>query len=202
MVRYLFDPANAITIAGLVFSAIAMDLVVSDRPELGVAAVLWALLADHLDGVVAARTRNREVDAGRIGKNLDSFADLVSGAVFPALVLLQVNRGSLFSLITAMVVLAAGALRLSYFNCFGLSPDGRFYGVPLSYDVPLLAVLFLIRPIVSSSIFPGLICVCLFVLACLHVSSVRVPKTSGVMYAVVTLFAVTSSLVLAARGLS
>ena len=202
MVRYLTDPANAITATGLLFSALGLHLTMAGRPDLGVAAVLWAMLADHLDGVVAARTRDRAPETARIGKSLDGFADLVYGAVFPAIVLIEVSDTSLLSLVTAAALLLAGALRLSYFSSFGLSPDGRFTGVPLSYDVPLLAVLFLLSPLIPPAIFPIVVTVSLIALAVLHVVSIPVPRTSGIMYVVITVFSVAASGTLVVRGLA
>lgn len=202
MVRYLTDPANAITATGLLFSALGLHLAIAGRPDLGVAAVLWAMLADHLDGVVAARTRGRAPETAKIGKSLDGFADLVYGAVFPAVVLIEVSGASLLSLVTTAALLLAGALRLSYFSNFGLSPGGRFTGVPLSYDVPLLAVLFLLAPAIPAASFPLVVNLALLALAVLHVLSIPVPRTSGLMYVVITLFSVAASGTLVFRGLA
>jgi CDP-diacylglycerol---serine O-phosphatidyltransferase len=198
MIRQLVDPANAITAAGLVFSVIGISLAISGHLELAVATVLWALLADHLDGVVAQRTKGRAVETGQIGKSLDSLADLVSAGVFPAIVLIVVGSGSLLSVSGGVVLVLASALRLSYFNVFG-SPGGRFIGVPTTYAVPLTAILFLVRPLVPGDVFPGLLAAALVALAISHVAPIRVPKTVGAMYAVVTAFCVISSTVLALR---
>ncbi|MBV8651382.1 MAG: CDP-alcohol phosphatidyltransferase family protein, partial [Alphaproteobacteria bacterium] len=99
MLRYLADPANLITAAGLLISAVGLHLVLSDRPELAVAAVLWSMLADQLDGVVARRTMGRPPDVAKMGKSLDGFADIVYGAVFPAIVVLHVGQASFLSLL-------------------------------------------------------------------------------------------------------
>jgi phosphatidylserine synthase len=48
----------------------------------------------------------------------------------------------------------------------------------------------------------ALLCASVLVLAVLHVTRMPVPRTSGAMYAVVALFAVTSSAVLAIRDVS
>ncbi|MDX0264261.1 CDP-alcohol phosphatidyltransferase family protein [Sinorhizobium medicae] len=199
MIRQLFDPANAVTAAGLVLSVIAISLALSGRVELGVAVALWALLADHLDGLVAQRLTTRAERTGEVGKNLDSLADLVSAGVFPGIALLVVGGSA--ALFTAVAALLAGAsaLRLSYFNVFG-SPDGRFIGVPTTYAVPLTAIMFLARPVVAEQLFPNLFAVALVVLAGLHVAPIRVPKTTGFMYFVVTAFCALSSLFLVLRG--
>lgn len=201
MIRQLLDPANAITATGLVLSVIGIHFAMVGRPALGVAIVLWSLLADHLDGVVAARTKDRAPLTGKVGKSLDSLADLVSAGVFPAVVVLQVGSASWQSLVCGAALVLASALRLSYFNAFGLS-NGRFVGVPTTYAMPVLAVLFLLRPLVPAVAFADLLCVTLLVLAVLHVTPISVPRTSGIMYVVVTVFAMMSSAVLAMQGIS
>lgn len=200
MIRQLFDPANAVTAAGLVLSVIGISFALSGSVELGVAIALWALLADHLDGVVAQRLSSRAERAGEVGKNLDSLADLVSAGIFPGVALLVVGAGSALFVAVAALLAVASALRLSYFNVFG-SPGGRFIGVPTTYAVPLTAIAFLVRPAVPDQMFPYLLALGIGAIAILHVSPLRMPKTAGAMYAVVTLFCVASSIILASRGL-
>jgi CDP-diacylglycerol--serine O-phosphatidyltransferase len=198
MLKQLADPANAITAGGLVLAVIAISLAVQGHPSLAVAVALWALLADHLDGVVAARTKNRAPETGEIGKNLDSLADLVSAGIFPAVLLIVLSNGSPLSVVAGAILVAACALRLSYFNVFG-SPGGRFIGVPTTYAVPVTAILFLSRPFIAAQLFPQLLAVALIMLAIFHVAPIRVPKTAGAMYAITVAFCITSSAVLALR---
>lgn len=200
MLRYIVDPANAITSAGLALSVFGIFLALSGRLEAAVAVVLWALLADHLDGVVAGRTPDRSPEAGKIGKTLDSLADLVSAGIFPAVALIVASGQSVAALIVGATLVLASALRLSYFTAFGLS-GGRFVGVPTTYVVPVTALLFLLAPLVEPSAFPWLLGSALLILATLHVTPLSVPRTSGAMYAVVTLYCLSSSITLAARAL-
>lgn len=201
MIRQLADPANAVTAAGLALSAVGISFAVAGRPEMAVAVVLWALLADHLDGVVAQRTRGRLPETGQIGKNLDSLADLVSAGVFPAVLLIVVSDGSPLSILCGAALVVASALRLSYFNVFG-SPGGRFIGVPTTYAVPLTAIVFLLKPAIPEAVFPMVLAAALLALAVLHVAPVRVPKTAGVMYLLVTAFCIAASVALATRGIA
>jgi CDP-diacylglycerol--serine O-phosphatidyltransferase len=202
MVRYLADAANAVTTAGLLLSTLGLYLALSGHPEFAIAVVLWAVLADHLDGVVASRARNRSVEVAKMGKSLDGFSDLVHGAVFPSVILIQISSASYLSLFSAAVLLLAGALRLSYFSNFGLSTERRFMGVPITYDVPLLAVLFLLRPWLAPDSFPPLLNASFLVLATLHVAPIRVPAASGAMYGFIAAFGVGASALLVARGLA
>ena len=137
----------------------------------------------------------------RLARTSNSLADLVSAGVFPATALIVVANASVLSVCVGAVLVVASALRLSYFNVFG-SPGGRFIGVPTTYAVPMTAALFLMRPLVPEPAFPVLLSTAIVVLAALHVSPIRVPKTAGVMYAAVTIFAVGSSLALTLRALT
>ncbi|MGY2986207.1 CDP-alcohol phosphatidyltransferase family protein [Bradyrhizobium sp. USDA 4508] len=201
MLRYLLDPANAITAFGVILSGVALSLAIDRRIELAVAIALWAMLADHIDGIVARRLRNRSETAGKMGKNLDGFSDLIYGAVFPSITLLQLYGVSPLSAALGTMLLVAGALRLSYFGVFGLSADRYFSGLPLSYDVPLLAVLVLSEPFVLQPVFSWLLLGTFAALAVLHVSPIPVPAPSRPMYIAILLFSVAASAALSIRAM-
>ncbi|WP_027154914.1 CDP-alcohol phosphatidyltransferase family protein [Mesorhizobium sp. WSM2561] len=201
MLRYLIDLANAITMVGLLCSSIALYFALAGHIELAVGAALWAVLADHLDGAVARRARNRPPDMAKMGKSLDGFADIIYGAVLPAIILVQLNGASVVSFFVATALLLAGAIRLSYFANFGKSDDGRFFGVPLSYDIPLMAALILVQPLMPSGTFLLAVNTVFALLCVAHVASVRVPSPNRAMYLAITLFAVTASTILVQRGM-
>lgn len=198
MIRQLLDPANAVTAIGLALSVIGISVALSGNPELAVAIVLWALLADHLDGIVAESTKDRQSEVAEVGKNLDSLADLVSAGVFPAVVGIVVGEEAIFTTVVGAVLICASALRLSYFNVVG-SPGGRFIGVPTTYAMPATAIVFLARPFLPDGVFSPAFEMVLVLLAALHVSPVRVPKTAGPMYLTIAIFCIAASLVLAVR---
>ncbi|MGX5851205.1 CDP-alcohol phosphatidyltransferase family protein [Mesorhizobium sp. PL10] len=199
MLRYLIDLANAITIAGLLCSSIALYFALAGHIELAVGAALWAVLVDHLDGAVARRTPNRPPDMAKMGKSLDGFGDIIYGAVLPAIILVQLNGASAVSFFVATVLLLAGAIRLSYFANFGKSDDGRFLGVPLSYDIPLMAALVLVHPLMPLGTFLPAVNTVFVLLSVAHIASVRVPAPNRAMYLAITLFAVTASIILVHR---
>lgn len=198
MIRRLLDPANAITAAGLALSVIAVHLAARGAVHAAVAVALWALLADHLDGVVAARTPGRAQETARIGKSLDSLADLVSAGVLPGVVLLTVAGGAVWATGVSIALVIASALRLSYFNTHGLSGN-RFTGVPTTYVLPVVAAILLLEPLLAQGFLAPILGAALFALALLHVSALQVPRTSGVMYLAVTLYCAGASVILAAR---
>ncbi len=201
MISFLRDPANAITVAGIALSAAALQAILAGRIELAVALALWSMLADQLDGVVARRTRDRGPDIASVGKGLDGFNDLLYGAVVPALALIQATGWLPAAYPIGALLVVVGALRLANFSVFGLQ-SGRFEGVPLSYDVPLLALLLLGRPWLPAASFGAIVTSGFAVLAVLHIAPVSVPAPRGRSYAVIVLTAAVLSVALVARSLS
>ncbi|WP_331375270.1 CDP-alcohol phosphatidyltransferase family protein [Sinorhizobium chiapasense] len=201
MLRHLLDPANAITAAGIFFSSFAVYLALAGRTEVAVAVALWAMLADHLDGAVAIRIVNRPPEKAKMGKSLDGFADIIYGAVFPVVCIITASNASLLSLLTGTALLLAGAIRLSYFSNFGLSEDNKFTGLPLSYDVPLLAVLFLIKSALGGQ-FNTILNILFLVMSVFHVSSIQIPAPGKLMYVAILVFSVAASASLVAGALA
>ncbi|RJT23991.1 hypothetical protein D3227_38085 [Mesorhizobium waimense] len=201
MLRHLLDPANAITMAGIFFSSFAVYLALAGHTAAAVAVALWAMLADHLDGAVAIRIVNRPPENAKMGKSLDGFADIIYGAVLPVVCIITESSASLLSLLTGTALLLAGAIRLSYFSNFGLSEDNKFTGLPLSYDVPLMAVLFLVKSALGSH-FAAILNICFLVMAVFHVASIQIPAPGKVMYFAILVFSVAASASLLAGTLA
>jgi CDP-diacylglycerol---serine O-phosphatidyltransferase len=200
MVRYLGDPANAVTMAGLVLSGSALYATIHGHFELAVAISLWSMIMDQLDGVLAGRTRDRSEATAVIGKHLDACNDLIYGAVIPAATVASLGGNSMTTAIVSVAIVCAGALRLSYFNQFGLS-GGRFAGLPLSYTGPVLAVLFIARPIFDAPTFHATVTACLALLAALQVSSIPIPAPRGIAYAAIIAVSAFASIALVDRTL-
>lgn len=171
---HLRDPANAITAFGITLSATALVQVMVGRPEIAIMLGLWAMIADQLDGIVARRTKKRSEASAAIGKSLDGFGDLIYGAILPAMVLIAVARDELAIYPIAIGMIVAGALRLSSFGFYGAS-CGSFTGLPLSYNMPVLALLFLMRPWLPPYPFTLTISATCATLAVLHVTRIKVP---------------------------
>ncbi|MBO4228476.1 CDP-alcohol phosphatidyltransferase family protein [Bradyrhizobium neotropicale] len=198
MIGYLRDYANAITALSFLFAVIGLFLALDCRVELGSAAMLWTWFLDHWDGHVARKTSHlRRPGVAEFGKSLDGFADLIDGVVFPATVIMLIGQGTALSLVASIILILAGAVRLSYFENVGLTADARFTGVPVSYDTPLLAILLLARPQFADEIFPTVLAIVFMILASLHVTTaIRVPAIRGIAVPIATGFALAGSIVL------
>ncbi|MCA1378995.1 CDP-alcohol phosphatidyltransferase family protein [Bradyrhizobium sp. IC4061] len=192
MIAYLSDRANAVTAVGILCSGAAMGLVARGHQEAGVALGLWAIIADDVDGEIARRTKNRTMATKAIGKALDAVPDLIFGSVIPAIVIASFIDLPASAVFTAFMILI-GALRLAYFDYFGLDHRGYSTGLPLSYALPVLAAIL----IVDRTIAPlelGVVLPAVFVpLSLLHIAPFKV-KASGTLVHVITIcVAVTGS---------
>jgi CDP-diacylglycerol--serine O-phosphatidyltransferase len=199
MIRFLRDPANSITAFGLVCCAIGLYLALQGHPALATAAVVWAWIADHLDGIVARRTREqRSPEVAQFGKNFDGFADFIHGILFPSVVLVQIAGTSPLTFPAVLALMLLGPTRLAYFGTFGLAADGRTTGIPVTYNLPLLTVLVFLRPAVPPEIFPHLAAAAFLLLAGLHVTpAARVPPIQEATFPFAAVFGGAASLALA-----
>ncbi|WEX91674.1 CDP-alcohol phosphatidyltransferase family protein (plasmid) [Sinorhizobium garamanticum] len=177
MIRYLYDPANAITALGLVLSTTAIYLALVGCYEIGICFALWALLADDLDGMIAKSLPNRSAVTAQIGAAFDGFADLVYAAVFPAVVILSFNAFSALAFLAAVCLMLSAALRLSYFSVFRLDVDGYGRGLPLNNDLFVLAILFAANRYLVIGRLGGIVIGAAFLLSILHLSSFKFPGT-------------------------
>lgn len=195
MIGYLRDYANAITALAYLFAVVGLFLAFNGWIELGVAAMLWTWLLDHWDGHVARKTSHlRRPGVADFGKSFDGFADFIHGVVFPAAVIILVGQGSMLSLIASLLLVLSGAIRLSYFENVGLTANARFSGIPVSYDTPLVAILFLARPLIPGEPFADIFSVAFVVLAALHVTtSIEVQPIRGRAIPVATGLAIIAS---------
>ncbi|GLR90282.1 CDP-alcohol phosphatidyltransferase family protein [Bradyrhizobium iriomotense] len=193
MVGYLLDPANAITAVGLVLASVAINFALAGRMECSIALGLWAMLADQLDGVVASRTKNRQKNYAKMGKSLDGFADIVYGAILPALLVILLSDGAVYSRAVAVLMILAGALRLSYFNNFGLSEDGYFTGLPLSYDIPLLSLLFIVDRWCFPFLTPTNVASIFLLVSVLHISPLLIPSPGKAIYSAIVAYSLVAT---------
>jgi CDP-diacylglycerol--serine O-phosphatidyltransferase len=160
-------------------------------------ALLWAVVFDWTDGIVARRLSARTSDQRSFGAQIDSMVDIISFSVAPALLLLRVGDFNGWFAPGAFVILAAGAIRLSYFNVFGLIDGSTYRGLSLDNDVLVLALLFVAEPLVPATSFAIALYVVLLVLVVLTLSPFETPKLGGRWYWAVIAYAFAMSLVYA-----
>ena len=76
-------------------------------------------------------------------------------------------------------MLAASAIRLSYFSVFGLAGGSKYTGLALDNNNIILVFIFLFESVFSQGIFSIILYMSGLGLAALNVSQIKTPKLSG-----------------------
>ena len=190
--RVLFfarDLPNVCSLTGLLAATLGLYFAIRGTYPLALTALLWAVVFDWADGLIARRMPERSADQAAFGAQLDSLIDIVSFSVAPALLLLSVGQFSPWFIPGAFVVLATGVLRLSYFNVFGLVDGSSYRGLALDNNVLVLGLLFVLEPVVGLTTFSVILYATLLTLSALNVATIRTPKLGGQWFYVVVLYA-------------
>jgi CDP-diacylglycerol--serine O-phosphatidyltransferase len=141
--------------------------------------MLWAVFFDWGDGIIARRMKGRTDEYRAFGGQLDSLIDIVSFGICPAVFLLSYGEFNPWFLPGAFVIVATSAIRLSYFNVFGLIDDSTYRGLALDNNVIILAFVFLFDGFFSQPIFSVAIYAMLMFMAVFNLAPVRTPKFAG-----------------------
>jgi phosphatidylserine synthase len=197
LLRLVRDLPNLCTLAGLAAAVLGIFFALRGVFPAAMIALLWAVVFDWTDGIVARHLSARTSDQRSFGAQIDSMVDIISFSVAPALLLLRVGDFNGWFAPGAFVVLAAGAIRLSYFNVFGLIDGSTYRGLSLDNNVLVLALLFVAEPLVPATSFAIALYVVLLVLAALNLSPFETPKLGGRWYWAVIAYAFAMSLVYA-----
>ena len=141
--------------------------------------LIWAVAFDWADGLIARRMHGRTGNDRLFGGQLDVLIDIVSYGVAPAILLLSYSNFSLAFLPGAFLMLAASALRLSYFSVFGLSEHSKYTGLALDNNSLIFVFVFLFEGFLSDGLFSVVLYIVGVSLAVLNVSEIKTPKFSG-----------------------
>ncbi len=182
------DLPNLCSLVGLLSTVFAIYFAIVGNFPAAMIGLLWATLFDWGDGLIARRMKSRSETRGEFGGQLDSLIDIISYAVCPAIVLLSYGGFSPWFLPGAFCIVAAAALRLSYYNVFGLSESSTYQGLAMDNNALILAMLFVIESFISASVFTILLYIVLVALAILNVSSITTTKLTGKWYYIITAY--------------
>jgi len=189
MLPFASDLPNICSLAGLLCAVFAIYYAIVGNFPVAIIGMIWAVVFDWGDGIIARRMKGRTVEYRAFGKQLDSLIDIVSFGICPAVLLLSYGNFSPWFLPGAFVIVATSAIRLSYFNVFGLIDDSTYMGLALDNNVIILAFVFLFEGILSQSNFSVMIYATCMCMAALNVAPIRTPKFTGRWFFVLTAYA-------------
>ncbi len=179
ILSYAKDLPNICSLSGLACTIVAIYYCITGLYAAAMIGMIWAVAFDWADGLIARRMKNRTGDDRTFGGQLDVLIDIVSYGVTPAILLLSYGNFELIYLPGAFLMVAASALRLSYFSTFGLAGGKSYTGLALDNNSLILVAIFLMEGAFSQSTFSVILYVSSIVLAALNVSQIKTPKLSG-----------------------
>jgi phosphatidylserine synthase len=179
IISYFYDLPNIFSLAGLACTLIAIYFIILGTYPAAMIGMIWAVAFDWADGLVARRMKRRTASDGLFGGQLDVLIDIVSYGVTPALLLLSYGEFHPIFLPGAFLMLAAGAIRLSYFSTFGLADGSKYTGLAIDNNSIALVFLFLFEGMFGSGTFSVILYAAGLGLAALNVSQISTPKLSG-----------------------
>ena len=188
MFSFAGDLPNICSLAGLLCAVLGIYFAILGRFPLAMVGVLWAVLFDWSDGIIARNMKGRTEDQRSFGGQLDSLIDIVSFGVFPAGCLLSYGHFNPWFLPGAFLVVASSAIRLSYFNVFGLLDDKTYMGLALDNNIVILAFVFLFEPLLGQAVFSIALYALLMGLLVFNLAPMRTPKFAGKWFYVLIVY--------------
>jgi phosphatidylserine synthase len=190
MISYAADLPNICSLSGLFCSVLAIYFAAVGMFHAAMIAMIWAVCFDWTDGIIARHMKGRTEVQGLFGAQLDSLIDIVSFGICPAIVLLSYGSFSPWYFPGAFIIIATAALRLSYFNVFGLVGNSSYMGMALDNNVIILVFVFLFNGLFSHSTFSTILYILLLLLSALNVAPIKTPKLAGRWYYILIVYTV------------
>lgn len=179
ILSFVKDLPNLCSLAGLACTLAAIYFSLLGVFSVAMIGMIWAVAFDWADGLIARRIKNRSGSDRVFGGQLDLVIDIVSYGVAPAVLLMSYSDFNPAFLPGAFLMLAASAIRLSYFSTFGLSDKAQYTGLALDNNNVFLVFLFLFEGFFSTAQFSIVLYVFGVLLASLNVAQIKTPKSSG-----------------------
>ena len=178
ILSYVKDLPNLLSLAGLACTLLAIYFSITGLYAAAMIGMIWAVAFDWADGLVARRLKGRTATDAKFGGQLDVVIDIVSYGVTPAILLLSYGQFQPIFLVGAFIMMAAAAIRLSYFSTYGLTAD-KYTGLALDVNSLVLVSVFLLESVVTQGTFTIILYASGVLLAILNVSEIKTPKLSG-----------------------
>lgn len=146
-------------------------------------------VSDLFDGMIARRCKRTDEEK-EFGIQIDSLTDMVSFAVFPAVICFAMGNTGWYHIIISAVYVIAAITRLGFFNVStSTEAETKFYtGLPVTFASLIVVSAYIIGSIFN--ITEILIPICLFVTALLFVFKIKIVKPRGIAYILLGLLAI------------
>ena len=176
MLSFVKDLPNIVSLLGLMSAVFGIYFAIIGVFYASIIGIIWAVLFDWWDGLIASKMKGRTKDQAAFGGHLDSLIDIVRFGVLPAIILLSYGNYSIWFLPGGFALVAGCAIRLSYFNVYGLIDGKAYTGLAVDYNGLILSFAFLFERFFSHTYFSIVLYVLLMMVFILNLSSIRIPK--------------------------
>jgi phosphatidylserine synthase len=195
ILSFVKDIPNICSLAELFCAVLAIYFAILKNFPATMIGLAWAVFFDWSDGIIARKMKGRNDKQRSFGGQLDSLIDIVSFGICPAIILLSYGEFSPWFVPGAFCIVAAGVLRLSYFNVFGLVEESTYQGLAIDNNGIILTFLFVLDGLISSFVFSPLLYVAVMGLAIANVAPMRTPKLEGGWFYFITAYTLVLTLI-------
>ena len=178
MISFIIDLPNICTLCGLLSAFLGIYFAIQGNIHFAVIGGLWSVLFDWTDGLIASKMKGRTNGDRAFGGQLDSLIDIVSFGVLPSIILLSYTNYSFWSIPVGFAIIAACAIRLSYFNVYGLTGNKTYTGLAVDYNGLIVSFAFLFESFFSKTSFSIGLTILLMVVVTFNLASIQIPKFS------------------------
>lgn len=171
-----------LTYIGMLFGFVGIVIAFEGRIRSAIICLMAAGFCDMFDGAVASTMKQRTDQEKCFGIQIDSLSDVICFGILPAMIVYNLNKGSIFALGVSGLYALCALIRLAYFNVDEqerqrTSSGSReiYYGMPVTAAALLIPMGYAILVLLSTSSFFAMV-VCLLVMAALFLIPFRMKK--------------------------
>lgn len=140
-----------LTYAGMLCSFVGILMAIDGKFWHSLVLLMAAGFCDMFDGAVAS-TKKRDANEKKFGIQIDSFSDLISFGLLPAIFVYIISGKSLVSAVIAALFTLAALIRLAYYNVCEEARQSEttecrhtFNGVPVTTITVLLPIVYILH---------------------------------------------------------
>ena len=179
-----------LTYIGLMSSVFGITQVMDGEYSIAFLCLLLSGVCDLFDGKIARACKTRSDREKVFGIQIDSLCDLVCFTVFPAIMGYSMGFNYGLGIISAMLLVLGGVIRLGFFNVMEeerqrTTTENRkeYQGLPVTSTAIIFPLLYLGKGYMSADIFPYFFQSVMIVVSLLFVLNIKVkkPKLKGLL---------------------
>ncbi len=184
----VYDYTVILTYLSCAIAGCGMMLAINGYYEIASILLLFCGIIDMLDGPVARTKKNRTAFQRGFGIQIDSFCDLISFGIFPAVIGYSLSPELSFEKIILILFPLFGLIRLAFYNVqeqerqAETTEKRKYYvGFPITSSAVIFPILALFRAwistdAISAKTFYLIYIIMMAVLMILYVTRIKIPK--------------------------